>query len=93
MKKNRNCGMNMYPAYTQAMPMMGMQPPFPGPIPMMNTAAQQYQNYNNAYNNVESQMNNIQEQINSLENRVAKLEAKNSTTYNNKYNDSNYYML
>ena len=45
-------------------------------------------------NNVEQQINNMQQQINSLENRVAKLESKsNTTTYNNKYSDSNYYML
>jgi hypothetical protein len=82
MKKNRSCGGGiMYPMYS-TMPMM--QPPVMGPIPS-------YQAQTN--NNIETQINNIQEQINSLENRVSKLESKNTTTYNNKYNDSNYYML
>ena len=88
MKKNRNCGMPMYPTYTQMMPMMGIQPPT-SPMPIFNPT----QTMTNTYNNVEQQINNIQEQLNSLENRVSKLESKNTTTYNNKYNDSNYYML
>ena len=98
MKKNRNCGMTMYPTYTQSMPMMGIQPPMVTPMPMINpnnNQQSQYQTYTNTYNNFQEQINNIQEQLNSLENRGSKLESKNinNTTYNNKYNDSNYYML
>lgn len=92
MKKDRNCGGTMYPAYNPNMPIMGMpQMIIPQSYPPMNQpypATQSYQNYNS----VEQQLNNMQQQINSLENRVSKLETK-STTYNNKYNDSNYYML
>jgi len=85
MKKNRSCGGGMvYPMYGGAMPMM--QPPV---IPQYSIPSYQAQ----TNNNIETQINNIQEQINSLENRVSKLESKNTTTYNNKYNDSNYYML
>lgn len=91
MKKNRNCGGGMYPTFTQAVPMVGMQPPMMGP---QYTSPAFSQTYAQSYNNVEAQMNNMQEQINSLENRVSKLESKSTTTYNNnKYNDSNYYML
>lgn len=90
MKKNRSCGGGMmYPMYGGSMPMM--QPPM---IPQYNVPSYM-QTQQQSYNNVEAQMNNIQEQINNLENRVSKLESKNTnaTTYNNKYNDSNYYML
>ena len=99
MKKNRNCGGTMYPNFSQAMPIMGvpapMMPPQAYAQPYSAPTASSYaQTYNQSYNNVEQQINNMQQQINSLENRVAKLESKsNTTTYNNKYSDSNYYML
>lgn len=87
MKKNRNCP-GMF--YSQAMPMPMINPPIQQPMNIYPQAT-----YSNQYNNVEEQINNIQQQINSLENRVSKLESKqiNNNQYNNKYNDSNYYML
>lgn len=97
MKKNRNCGGGtMYPNFNQGMPMMGI----PTPIMAQQQYPQPYQSmvatpYSQTYNNVEQQINNLEQRLNSLENRVSKLESKttNSTSYNNKYNDSNYYML
>lgn len=103
MKKNRNCGGSMYPSYSQSMPIMGVPAPImaPQPFTQPQTLVQSqpytpsYSNttYTQTYNNVEQQINNMQQQINSLENRVSKLESKSTTTYNNKYSDSNYYML
>ena len=86
MKKDRNCG-GM--GYNQALPFVGVQPPMmvPQPYTPYNTT------YTQTYNNVENQINNMQQQLNNLENRVAKLESKTNTAYNNKYSDSNYYML
>ena len=81
MRKERNCGA-MYPMYQG-----GMMPMMPTPAPMGP--------YMQQTNNYDMQLNNIQEQINNLDQRVTKLENGkiNTTTYNNKYNDSNYYML
>jgi len=94
MKKNRNCsGTPIYPNYAQPMPMIGIQPQiFPQPMnnqPMISS----YNQASQSYNNIEQQINNMQQQINSLENRISKLESKSTTSYTNKYNDSNYYML
>ena len=87
MKKNRNCGGTMYPSYSQSMPIMGVPAPIMAPQPFTQTQpyTQTYSNpsYTQTYNNVEQQINNMQQQINSLENRI----------YDNKYSDSNYYML
>lgn len=91
MKKNRNCGGQMYPVFNQAVPMMGIPTPMMNPQPYSPSYSQ---TSINTYNNMEEQMNNIQQQINSLENRISKLESKTTTNnYTNKYNDSNYYML
>jgi hypothetical protein len=80
MRKERNCG--MYPMYQG-----GMMPMMPTPAPIGP--------YMNNNGTIDQQLNNLQEQINNLDSRLTKLEnAKiNTTTYNNKYNDSNYYML
>ena len=81
MRKERNCN-GMYPMYQG-----GMMPMMPTPAPIGPYIPQN--------NNIDMQLNNIQEQINNLDQRVTKLENGkiNTTTYNNKYNDSNYYML
>ena len=81
MRKERNCG--MYTPMYQG----GMMPMMPTPAPIGPYMPQN--------NNYDMQINNMQEQINNLEQRVTKLENGkiNTTTYNNKYNDSNYYML
>lgn len=91
MKKNRNCGAGMYPAYNGPMPIMGM----PSPIMTGQPINPNYQTmYNQPYNNIEQKINSMEQQINSLENRVSRLESKpNTSNYSNKYNDSNYYML
>ena len=89
MRKERNCGMP-YPVYQN-----GMMPIMPiNMAPGMNQMNPNMQYTNNNF--LEQQLNSIQDQINSLDNRVSKLEMgskNNQTTYNNKYNDSNYYML
>lgn len=79
MKDKRNCNTAAYPIYPQPiMPIMGV----PGP-------------YNMGYqsnNSIEQQINNLEQQLNNLEARVNRLESLNNTN-NNKYNNSNYYMV
>ena len=81
MRKERNCGMP-YPMYQG-----GMMPMMPTPAPINPYMA--------STNTIEQQLNSIQEQINNLDNRVTRLEngKVNTPSYDNKYNDSNYYML
>lgn len=96
MKKVRNCGEPMYPNFSVngTMPIMSVPTPIMMPPQNYSTPQNYTPNYNTTYNNIEQQINNMQQQITNLENRVSKLESKaNTTTYNNKYNDSNYYML
>lgn len=86
MRKERNCAMP-YPVYQGGMmPAMPSMMPTPQPIGPYMTST----------NTIEQQINTMQEQINNLDARVSRLEnnkPNSNTTYNNKYNDSNYYML
>lgn len=86
MKDKRNCNNNMnYPVYPQ--PMM---------MPPMGYPNYQPYNYNVGVtaNTIEQQLNNLEQQINLLDQRVTRLEKTNmNNNYNNKYNDSNYYMV
>lgn len=105
MKKDRNCGANMYPVY--AMPQMVV----PGVAPnMMNQMAPQQimPNQmiipNNQYSNqtatnqsqtytsgsLEQQVNNMANQVNNLERRVSSLEG---LVGNTNYNTSNFQMM
>lgn len=95
MKDKRNCNNNMnYPVYP---PFQGNQG-FGGPMmvpPMGYPNYQPYPNYNNnlSTNTLEQQFNNLEQQINQLEQRVTRLERQYMNNSNNKYNDSNYYMV
>lgn len=95
----------VYPTY----PMMGMpgggpampgiMPGIPNTMPMPTMPTYSYATTNTVsqdYNNVESQINNLSSQINNLERRVTRLENmanSSSTSYNSKYNASNYQMM
>lgn len=98
MKDKRNCGNNMnYPIYQQPMivPPMGY-PMYPGgfqPNMMGMTNANSNIQGGITSNTFEQQINNIEQQINLLDQRVTRLENLNNNNINNKYNDSNYYMV
>lgn len=81
MSKDRNCMGNVNMSMYQ-----------PG-IPVMPMAQTYPMNYQNSYNMENQTINAIQQKLMELEERVSKLEEKNTTTYPNKYNASNYYML
>ena len=90
MKDKRNCSNNMsYPIYGQPMmPPMG--------YPMYQGGFQQQPmmpNMGISQNTFEQQLNNMEQQINLLDKRVTRLENLNNNNLNNKYNDSNYYMV
>ena len=94
MKEKRQCGNNMnYPVYQQPM----MVPPMGYPMYQMPNMM----GMNNmtgmtggiTSNTFEQQINNIEQQINLLDQRITRLENLNSNNMNNKYNDSNYYMV
>ena len=98
MKKDRNCGANVavgpaYPTYPMmggpAMP--GIMPGIPNVMPMPTMPSYNYATStgNNDYSNVEGQINNLNSQITRLENMVN----NSSTSYNTKYNASNYQMM
>lgn len=105
MKKDRNCGANVavnpvYPTYPMmggpAMP--GIMPGIPNVMPMPTMPGYNYTTNtgSNDYNNVEGQINNLNSQINNLERRITRLENmvnNSSTSYNTKYNASNYQMM
>lgn len=101
MKKDRNCGANVaynpvYPTYPTmiggpAMP--GIMPGIPNTMPMPTMP--NYNMISQDYSNTES-LSNINSQINNLERRVTRLENmlnNSSTSYNTKYNASNYQMM
>ena len=101
MKDKRNCGNNMnYPVYQQPMmvPSMGY-PMYQGGFQPNMMGIQNMQGMNNnmmsdiSSNTFEQQINNIEKQINLLDQRVTRLENLNNNNINNKYNDSNYYMV
>lgn len=95
MKDKRNCSNNMnYPIYQQPMmvppmgyPMMqgGFQPNMMGMNNMNNMSV--------SSNTIEQQINNLEQQINLLDQRITRLENLNNNNINNKYNDSNYYVV
>lgn len=88
MKDKRNCSNNMnYPIYNQP-----MIPPMP--YPMYQGFQPNMMNMNGGINSntFEQQINNLEQQINLLDKRVSRLENLNNSM-NNKYNDSNYYMV
>ena len=92
MKDKRQCSNNMnYPVYQQPMmPPMGY-PMYPGGFqPNMMPMNNMMGGITN--NTFEQQLNNIEQQINLLDKRVTRLEGLNNNL-NNKYNDSNYYMV
>lgn len=90
MKDKRNCGYS-YPMYPQQ-----MIQPFPTmpvmPTPYQAGYNQGYTNNSLSSNTVEQQLNNLEQQIRDLDQRVSRLESLNNTS-NNKYNNSNYYMV
>ena len=92
MKDKRNCNNNMnYPIYP---PFQGAQMPMMVP-PMGYPSNQPFPNFNTGVgtNTIEQQMSNIEQQLNQLDQRVTRLERQYMNTNNNKYNDSNYYMV
>jgi hypothetical protein len=81
MSKDRNCMGNVnMPMYQPGIPVMPLAQTYP-------------MNYQNSYNMENQAINAIQQKIMELEERVSKLEEKSTTSYPNKYNSSNYYML
>ena len=92
MKEKRQCSNNTnYPIYQQPM----MMPPMG--FPMYQGGFQPNMmgmpNIGITTNTFEQQINNIEQQINLLDQRVTRLEGLNNNNINNKYNDSNYYMV
>ena len=90
MKDKRNCSNNMsYPVYQQPM----MVPPMGYPMYQGGFQQPMMPNMGVSQNTFEQQLNNIEQQINLLDKRVTRLENLNNNNLNNKYNDSNYYMV
>jgi hypothetical protein len=87
-KKDRNCGANMYPIYPMATPQM-MVPGIPG---MMQAMPNQVMNTQTTYasGSLEQQVNNMANQISNLERRVSNLEG---LVGNTSYNTSNFQMM
>lgn len=106
MKKDRNCGANMYPVYPMATPQMivpgiapGMmaQQMMPNQVMMPSTTQYPSQMPNSQYSNqtytsgsLEQQVNNMANQLNNLERRVSSLEG---IVGNTSYNTSNFQMM
>jgi len=98
MKEKRNCGNNMnYPIYQQPMMMPPMGYPMyqggfqPNIMGMPNMSGNMTGGITS--NTFEQQINNLEQQINLLDQRITRLENLNNNNINNKYNDSNYYMV
>ena len=90
MKDKRQCSNNMsYPVYQQPM----MVPPMGYPMYQGGFQQPMMPNMGISQNTFEQQLNNIEQQINLLDKRVTRLENLNNNNLNNKYNDSNYYMV
>ena len=90
MKDKRNCSNNMnYPIYQQPM----MVPPMGYPMYQGSFQPNMMNNGGISTNTYEQQINNIEQQINLLDKRITRLENLNNNNINNKYNDSNYYMV
>lgn len=97
----------VYPTYPMmqggipaAMP--GIMPGIPNTMPMPTMPSFSYPTSTTTisqgqdYSNLEQQLNNLNSQVNNLDRRITRLEnAMNtsSTSYNSKYNASNYQMM
>lgn len=102
MKKDRNCGGNMYPTYQMngMMPMQGGIPmPYPMPGPMGNFPMMGANNMTSVnpltqqqINTSDSMISQLQSQVDSLERRVNRLESmmQSDTKFSN---TSNYQMM
>ena len=102
MKKDRNCGGNMYPTYQMngMMPMQGGMPmPYPMPGPMGNFPMIGANNMTSVnpltqqqINTSDSMISQLQSQVDSLERRVNRLESmmQSDTKFSN---TSNYQMM
>lgn len=100
MKKDRNCGANMYPIYPMATPQMIVPGIAPGMMPQqimpnqMNPVMpnQTSQNTQQIYStgSIEQQVNNMANQLSNLERRVSTLEG---LVGNTSYNTSNFQMM
>ena len=102
MKKDRNCGGNMYPTYQMngMMPMQGGMPkPYPMPGPMGNFPMMGANNMTSVnpltqqqINTSDSMISQLQTQVDSLERRVNRLESmmQSDTKFSN---TSNYQMM
>jgi hypothetical protein len=93
MKEKRQCSNNInYPVYQQPImvPPMGY-PMYQGGF-QPNMMGMSNMNSGITNNTFEQQINNIEQQINLLDQRITRLEGLNNNM-NNKYNDSNYYMV
>lgn len=77
MKKDRNCGMNVYP---NMMPVI-----MPGQMIPMNEMQMNQNNY--ATDSLSNQINSLQQRISRLENIV------NGSNYSSNYNTANYQMM
>ena len=81
MKKDRNCGANMYPVYPMMQPQMMPQMVMPGmntmQPQMMPNQMQQMPNQIYSSGSLEQQVNNMANQVNNLERRVSNLENNN----------------
>ena len=97
MKEKRQCSNNVnYPVYQQPMmvPPMGF-PMYQGGFQpnMMGMPNMTGMSGGITSNTFEQQINNIEQQINLLDQRITRLENLNNNNINNKYSDSNYYMV
>ena len=99
MKKDRNCGMGVYPGM---MPDYGGMIMPGGVIPMPGVMNYPNSNFGNIPNGSTTTLNNygsqdlssITNQINTLEKRVSRLESLvNNGSYSSNYNSSNYQMM
>ena len=93
MKKDRNCGMAIYPNMVPnygGMVMPGQMIPMPGG----NFGSGMMPPTTNTQNNYGTDLSSITNQINSLEQRVSRLEnLVNGTGYSTNYNSTNYQMM
>lgn len=88
MKKDRNCGNDMFPIYPMQTPQMVM-PNIGFPQQVMPSMVMPY-SQNTQQSNSLDQMNNLSNQISNLEKRVSSLER---IVGNTNYNTSNFQMM
>lgn len=92
MKKDRNCGANMYPVYPmpQMMPQQMMQPQMMQNQMMPQQMVMPQNNQTYISGSLDQQVNSMANQLNNLERRVSTLEGLVGT---NNYNNSNFQMM